>query len=227
MSIRNYNTAILQNENNRLTILLAGLKLAFTNLFLNEDVYLAWNDGVGFYTTTADKNAHVESDGVATDAGNTILCTTFAMSDVLGSWIQAAAGNLITSYINRSSGGDRVIAISERLSGVNQDSIDLPFNYQGVQFWYENKIDWDAATLTVTWYTNALRTITAFTPQVISLTKDRALQYMYGQQAFNLGIPGAGVSGFGQNFNQITPLLGRATNPLKSAIFGEKGVLAA
>lgn len=208
MSIRNYNTAILQNENNRLAILQAGLELAFTNMLLNENVYLAWDDEVGFYATTADKNVHVETDGLATTGGNATLSTVFAMSDVLGSWIDAVVGNLITVYYNRSSGGVRVLAISERLGGVNQDSIDLPLNFENIHYWRENKIDWDAATLTVTWYTNSLRTIPAFTPQVISLTKDRALQYMYGQQSFNTGIPGGGTSGFEQNFNQITPVIG-------------------
>lgn len=204
MSIRNYNDAILQNENSRIAIVDAGLKHTFTTLFYNEDVYLAWDDGAGFYTTTVDKNVHVESDGLVTTGGQAIS-TVFAMGDVLGSYIQAQVGNLIHVYYARSSTVRQFVMI-ERVNSVNQDFVVFDFNYENIHYWRENKIDWDAATLTVTWYTNELRTITAFTPQVISLTKDRTLRYMYGQEATNLNIgPLGGTTGFEQNFNQISP----------------------
>ena len=52
---------------------------------------------------------------------------------------------------------------------------------------------------------------------------------MYGQASLGSGGAGAGVVGFNEDFNQISPDVspGISTNPLKSAIFGERGVLAA
>ena len=207
MSLRSYNDAIKNDPNSRLVISGGGLILTATAMRQNEAIWVAWDDGTGFYTTTAGKNIHVESDGTVTSPGNNSRYLAFAVSDILNGGFQCRAGYYITVYLNETSLGVKSLIMVEFLNGGSPDSLNDVFDYEGTQFWHKFEIDWTAQTFTVTFYTNALRTITAFTPKVISLTNDRAMQYIYGQQGHNQGVDGGGVSGFTQNFNQITPAI--------------------
>lgn len=217
MALRSYLDAIESDPNARVVV--TAPKLDVTMMPLDEDIYVAWDDGAGFYAPIAAKDVHVESDGDITTATTSALYQVFGLSDLLAANSQARAGNYIACFYNVLGSGVKRIDTREWAVGVLKDSTFIVFDYENTPLWHEFKIDWTALTLTVTFYTNALRTITAFVPEVISLTIATAMQYMYGIQGFNAGGAGLGITGFTQNFNQIAPALPSA------AVGGETGSL--
>jgi hypothetical protein len=223
MSTRNYNDA-LAGTNTEITISGGGLRQDFTNVFLDDEDYFAWDDGSGFYTTTADKDVHTEDDGEVTswDGGGAALVAAFCLSDGLNGLVPILAGNVITNYLNVSAGASKFVVLREWVNGVLQGGgVVFGFNFLGTQYWRKFEIDWTAATFTVTYYTNSIRTITAFTPQVISLSKDRANQYIYGMNSNDAGAAGGSLTGFSQNFNQITPDVAAGQEVLVGGGFGD------
>lgn len=227
MPIRSYNDATENDAPGWITIT-SNTRIDWS-MFLDLLAILYWDDGAGFYDNT--KDIHVQNDVIATSAGNTTLNTLFMVSTVIGGINDSlVAGHSIMAYLNRSAGGVQFFVVRERLGGADLNLTFPIMAFQGLQLYYDYVLDWTAATFTVNIYTDFNRTVTHRAAVVISISDTTAMQYMYAQASFNTSGAGSGVSGNDKNFNQITPSLGGggiSTNPLKSAIFGERGVLAA